>query len=85
MGEAAERRALKHPPPDSLELWEGVLNDALGTAGLWRAGLFLHWYSGDLESEAITARRRDVTGLHSLRDELAGLCEDEALIFYKTA
>jgi hypothetical protein len=65
--------------PDSVELWSRIVGDVLSAPGVQQAGLLLHFYSGDLEEEAIEPVRETVP-LRDFEASLRGIHEDKLLM-----
>jgi len=71
-----ERRATA---PDSIELWERIIRELISHAEIQQAGLLLHFYSGDLESEVLETTRK-VVPIHEFSTQLRCLQEDQILM-----
>ena len=65
---------------DSLELWNDVLHDLREELGLPYAALFVHFYSGEIETEAFDASRREVPQAE-WQEGLSSLQDDEVTVF----
>ena len=66
---------------DSLELWSTILLDLRNELKLPYAGLFIRFYSGEIDTETFTASRREVLTGWPWQEALASLKEDEVTIF----
>lgn len=81
----ADRRKASARMPvgvDSFQLWAAVIADLQCSLRLPRAGLLLHLYSGGLEDEITTPRRRDAPSRGDRLEALRSLAPDEVLIFH---
>ena len=56
-GETQRQKRRDATAPDSIELWANIVRDVLAVPGVIQAGLLLHFYSGDLESEVFRLTR----------------------------
>lgn len=65
--------------PDSVELWSRIVGDLMSAPGVQQAGLLLHFYSGDLEEEAIDLKRETVP-LRDFEASLRDIHEDQLLM-----
>lgn len=65
--------------PDSVELWSSIIGELLSVPGIQQAGLLLHFYSGDIEQEAIEPSRETVP-LRDFEASLQRLREDQLLM-----
>lgn len=65
--------------PDSIELWSHIIGDLVSTPGVQQAGLLLHFYSGDAESEDFEPKRETV-GVEQFAARLRDIREDELLM-----
>jgi hypothetical protein len=74
---AEERRHAN--TPDSLGLWSRIISDLLSTPGVQQAGLFVHFYSGDLQQETIEPLRKTVPA-SDFETSLQGIVEDQLLM-----
>ncbi|HEX6741327.1 MAG TPA: hypothetical protein VF079_05980 [Sphingomicrobium sp.] len=81
----ADRRKADARPsgggPDSLELWNALLNDLRDELKLPYAGLLVRFYSGTIATEAFTATRREMDQNVPWHRALASLENDEVTIF----
>jgi hypothetical protein len=68
------------PGPDSIEFWSALLRDLGDELKLPYAGLFVHSYSGAMDSEILHASRRDMPGDMALHHALKSIEEDEVAI-----
>ena len=74
---AGERRHAN--TPDSLTLWSRIIADLLATPGVKHAGLLLHFYSGDVDSERIDPIRETVP-ISDFETRLANIREGQLLM-----
>ena len=81
--EARITRAL--PRPDSLDLWVAILADLATGLRLPHAGLFVHFYSGGIETEDLTVTRREIGKSEDHCAALGTMTEDELTVFRFTA
>jgi hypothetical protein len=65
--------------PDSLELWSGLVHDLLKLTSVQQAGLLLHFYTGDVETEVVPVTRREI-GIDQFASRLLDFRENELLI-----
>jgi hypothetical protein len=77
-GERAEERRHANTP-DSIELWSRIISDLMSAPGVQQAGLLLHFYSGDIEEEAIEPSRETVP-LRDFGASVRALHEDQLLM-----
>lgn len=77
---AARARPTDKGSPE-LDQWTAILDDVAATLRLPHAGLFVHFYSGGIESEALTPTRRAVRSNEDRRTTLATMSEDELMVF----
>ncbi len=75
---AAERRPVQSI--DSISYWAALLGDLRSSLMPTSLGVFVHDYSGDLETECFQARRRVAQREASLESALQTLQEDELLM-----
>jgi len=67
---------------DSFEFWSNFILTAMDK-NIKKVGVFVHFYSGGLEDEHVTATRRVAAYNSSILESLQTLKEDEVLIFLK--
>lgn len=77
--EKATARPSRFTPPDSLELWAGILSDLASQKGATSVGYLVHFYSGDTTTEQFPVSRRD-TGLDKVLDSLGRTPEDTLMM-----
>jgi hypothetical protein len=65
---------------DDLVFWADLLRDVAATPGVAGAGVLVHFYSGDVETEQFSASRLEVGPEDNLQEELAQLQENELLV-----
>lgn len=65
--------------PDSFEYWSRIVIDLMSTPGVQQAGLLLHFYSGDIEDEAIEPVRKTVP-VRDIEASLTHIREDQLLM-----
>jgi hypothetical protein len=81
---ADRRRAAARPGSpgrDSLALWAAIIADLRARLRVSRIGLFVHHYSGAIDSEMFTGTRRVVPPGAATIGELAAIVPDEVTIF----
>ncbi len=69
------------PGPDSLDKWSAILTDLAKDLRLPHAGLFVHFYSGGIETEDLTATRREIGKSDDRLAALGTMSEDELMVF----
>lgn len=74
---AEERRHAN--TPDSVELWSRIVGDLMSTPGVQQAGLLVHFYSSDIEDEAIEPVRETVP-VREFEANLEDIREDQLLM-----
>lgn len=67
---------------DSFEYWSNFILTAMDK-GVSKVGIFVHFYSGGLEDEHLTATRRVAVYNSSVLENLRASKEDEIVIFLK--
>ncbi len=69
-------------PDHGLPYWAEIVRSTLAQPGVASVGVLVHGYSGTLETEAFTCSRRDVFRTPDVEAALAGMSEDELLVFH---
>ena len=85
---ADKARAESRPPrpgPDSLDRWTAILADLATGLRLPHAGLFVHFYSGGIETDDLTVTRREIRKGEDHYAALGTMTEDELTVFRFTA
>jgi len=75
----------RKPGVDSLAMWADVLHALLSDPKVERVGLFLHFYAGAVEAEALRPGLRLARKGEAIEEALRTFREDEILIFRRSA
>ena len=69
----------------TIEMWSDLIATVLADLPAKHAGLFLHWYKGDVATEALQPTLRLARKGEPIQGALKTLNEDEVLIFERSA
>ena len=78
-------RARPRATVDSIAMWSGLIEAVLTELPVKRAGLFLHFYNGNIETEALQPGLRLAPQGAPVAEALNSFNEDEVLIFARPA